>query len=340
MSLDSGAFERVGRFVAEAESVEGDEPFPHELLAALQRLVPCDQVTFSELDRVAELDLGATWFPRDTEDDAPLEIEYWDIREEHPICHHHEVTGDWSARRLTDFLTPKELRRSRIYAEWFRPGGVEHELACGLDSPLEHTKVFIFDRFGGRDFDDADREVLDLLRPYLAHRYQLSQARRSSHVLRSLLERGEYAFVLMDGRLVEYVSPAARLLLARHMAPAHGELDAEVLARLDDARRSGSSDELVLEGGGRSLVVRVLDRALLLEERESAAGLTTREREILDLVGEGKTNAEIAAQLWLSPGTVRRHLENVFAKLGVHTRTAAVARSRHAVMAAGRASRI
>ena len=57
-------------------------------------------------------------------------------------------------------------------------------------------------------------------------------------------------------------------------------------------------------------------------------GLTPREREAVVLVAEGKTNAEIARQLWISPGTVRRHLENVFAKLGVHTRTAAVARLR------------
>ena len=57
-------------------------------------------------------------------------------------------------------------------------------------------------------------------------------------------------------------------------------------------------------------------------------GLTPREREVLELVAEGKTNAEIAALLWISPGTVRRHLENIFEKLGVHTRTAAVAAAR------------
>ena len=52
--------------------------------------------------------------------------------------------------------------------------------------------------------------------------------------------------------------------------------------------------------------------------------LTRREREIISLVAEGMTNGQIAAQLWISAGTVRRHLENVYAKLGVHTRTAAV----------------
>ncbi len=55
------------------------------------------------------------------------------------------------------------------------------------------------------------------------------------------------------------------------------------------------------------------------------AALTPRQREVLLLVAEGLTNADIARRLWISPGTVRRHLENVFAKLDVHTRTAAAA---------------
>lgn len=56
-----------------------------------------------------------------------------------------------------------------------------------------------------------------------------------------------------------------------------------------------------------------------------AVRLTAREHQILELVAEGKTNDEIATVLWLSRGTVRKHLENTFEKLGVHTRTAAVA---------------
>ena len=73
---------------------------------------------------------------------------------------------------------------------------------------------------------------------------------------------------------------------------------------------------------------------LLLRRATGRAGLggragvlTPRELEILSLVAEGRTNAELARILWISPNTVRKHLENAFDKLGVHTRTAAVARA-------------
>jgi DNA-binding CsgD family transcriptional regulator len=54
--------------------------------------------------------------------------------------------------------------------------------------------------------------------------------------------------------------------------------------------------------------------------------LTPREREVLRLVARGQTNREVAHTLWISPHTVRTHLENVFEKLGVTSRAAAVAR--------------
>jgi DNA-binding CsgD family transcriptional regulator len=61
--------------------------------------------------------------------------------------------------------------------------------------------------------------------------------------------------------------------------------------------------------------------------RTALPSLTEREREILSWVARGKTNKEIAALLFVTHSTVRKHLENVFEKLGVHTRTAAVARA-------------
>jgi DNA-binding CsgD family transcriptional regulator len=53
--------------------------------------------------------------------------------------------------------------------------------------------------------------------------------------------------------------------------------------------------------------------------------LTRREREVLELLASGRSNAEIARDLWLAEGTVRTHLNRIYEKLGVHTRTEAAA---------------
>ena len=56
---------------------------------------------------------------------------------------------------------------------------------------------------------------------------------------------------------------------------------------------------------------------------EHPAGLTPREVEVLGLVAEGLTNPQVAQRLFLSPRTVQRHLNSVYRKLGVSSRTAA-----------------
>jgi ATP/maltotriose-dependent transcriptional regulator MalT len=65
--------------------------------------------------------------------------------------------------------------------------------------------------------------------------------------------------------------------------------------------------------------------AELLGARPSVAGLTAREIEVLRLVAAGKSNREIAAELYLSIKTVARHLSNIFCKTDVSSRTAATA---------------
>ncbi len=65
---------------------------------------------------------------------------------------------------------------------------------------------------------------------------------------------------------------------------------------------------------------------LLLGERDlKLERLTRREREILDLVALGKENDEIAFDLGIASKTVAKHLQHVYAKLGVRNRTAAAA---------------
>jgi DNA-binding NarL/FixJ family response regulator len=65
--------------------------------------------------------------------------------------------------------------------------------------------------------------------------------------------------------------------------------------------------------------------ASLPAEFSSELGLTTREGEVLSWLSKGKTNRDIAQILGLSPRTVDKHLEQIYAKLGVENRTAAAA---------------
>jgi DNA-binding NarL/FixJ family response regulator len=81
---------------------------------------------------------------------------------------------------------------------------------------------------------------------------------------------------------------------------------------------------------GRSLLdpvttARVLNRMRQGAEPDQLAGLTERERNVLDLIGEGLSNREIAQRLFLAEKTVKNYVTSVLAKLGLQRRTQAVA---------------
>jgi DNA-binding NarL/FixJ family response regulator len=50
-------------------------------------------------------------------------------------------------------------------------------------------------------------------------------------------------------------------------------------------------------------------------------GLTEREREVVRAIADGMSNAEVAAALYMSEGTVRNHISSILAKLGLRNRT-------------------
>lgn len=114
-----------------------------------------------------------------------------------------------------------------------------------------------------------------------------------------------------------------------------------LLGRDDGARRP--REPLLVEQEGKRLLVWLLsdpDQNLLLLVEQSMTrqptslerfGLTRRETEVLRSVAVGGTNTEVAQLLGLSPRTVQKHLEHIYGKLGVETRTAAAVRVHQAV---------
>jgi two-component system, NarL family, response regulator DevR len=114
-----------------------------------------------------------------------------------------------------------------------------------------------------------------------------------------------------------------RALVEAIMAGASGYL-------LKQVRGQDLVDAVREVAAGRSLLDPVTTAHVLERMRESAKGdelssLTEREREILELMGEGLTNRQIAERLFLAEKTVKNYVTSVLAKLGMERRTQAIA---------------
>jgi DNA-binding NarL/FixJ family response regulator len=154
--------------------------------------------------------------------------------------------------------------------------------------------------------------------------------------------------VLMDVRmpLVDGIAATRQLRAQAHAPPVLALTtfdDDEVLAGMLRAGASGfvlkgvPAEDLqraarVVAEGGAWLDPAVTARVLATYRsapppvipNPELATLTAREREVLTLIGEGKANAEIAAVLFVSEGTVKTHINHVFTKLRLRDRAAAI----------------
>ena len=144
-----------------------------------------------------------------------------------------------------------------------------------------------------------------------------------------------------DGRLM-WQTPLARELLKTYYGTSAPETPAPILdwlrRHLKEAEAQIEPPRLTVELGARRLtfrlhqqtgdddwliVMREVSDAAIIESMSLAFKLTAKEAEVLYWVVKGKINRDIADIVGSSPATVKKHLERVFAKLGVETRTAA-----------------
>ena len=95
-------------------------------------------------------------------------------------------------------------------------------------------------------------------------------------------------------------------------------------------RAAASGEALLGPDIARRLATYLTSDAPTQETPSPFPDLTEREREILDLIAAGRSNADITSRLVVSPKTVRNHVSNIFSKLGARDRAEAIVMAREA----------
>lgn len=331
MTLRARDLEAVLAFVADANDADAAETLTTELLDRLADLFGCEFASCEEYDwgrRVV-----TTYVACSNED--PLAIpppyvpeDFWTADDSrYPRALHR--TGR-VFDKLSDRFDRRERERMRNEEEFNAEFLIVDTIGFGVGDARTRSAWLHFDS-QGRDFDERDRELVLALWPHVKALWRRAVSRTQVAELLATLERdGDasrgQAIVLgaADGR-IDHATAEAQRLLAAWFGPRNGRLPHE----LDEwAAFARPGDRYTQSRNGTVLTVEAPgDFTLTLREQASdPAGLTPREREVLALVAEGLNNTEIARRLWVAPSTVAKHLEQAYRKLGVRSRTAAVAR--------------
>ena len=346
----------VLEIVEELHSYRTPEECEIGMVRSLQRVIGCDSFHMSSIDPARR---RARWSSSWSSGQTTFMANVREVFERH--MHEHPFLEHWDHGRvalkpatLSDLVDQRSWHNTAIYNEIYRPFHIEHMLgiAVRVSSP---RKMHVVAMRGTVDFNDRDRRALDLLAPHLEAAYRYAEVASDlkaqlATLLQGLEVDGSAAIHVSRDRRIRHMSPRAQDLLLAYF---HWTDRRMLPVPIDDwLRRQGTSTDallaplrpLVVEREGRRLTVQVLRSHggpfLLLSERKlhispadiASLGLSPRETEVLAWLAHGKSNAEIADILGLSPATIKHCLERVYGKLDVGTRAAATA---VAVAAAG-----
>ncbi|HEY3679503.1 MAG TPA: response regulator [Bradyrhizobium sp.] len=194
---------------------------------------------------------------------------------------------------------------------------------------------------GGVDYVTKPIVVEEMLARIRVH---LANARLTQSARAALDVSGRFLFAVSRQGKIMWATPQAQKLLADHLTAKTDdelELPESMLQWLEQAQTAGAKAQASASfPGNAQLQLQYMGKLgpnefLLRLAKEAGGdtpasfrsdlGLTSREGEVLSWLSKGKTNRDIAQILGLSPRTVDKHLEQIYAKLGVENRTAAAA---------------
>jgi DNA-binding CsgD family transcriptional regulator len=313
----------------------------------LAELIPCDRAALNEFivgpDRVIV--------------PSPVPA-YWSRLQPVLIEHLHEhalfkTSAPAPHRAITfgDRRNDPAWRYSTLYHEYYVPAGARQQLSVHAFNEGSVRFMLNCNRWH-RDFSGADRALLQLISPHVE--CALRNISRVGHLLplagaNAPVDdpRPETVVVDRDGRIAATLSVRTNDLLRKYFgtdagpgnfmpdplrrwltAQRHHLQTIDALgnppAILRVRREATSLTARLGQIGAESAVIILTERVdEMTPPKVSHTGFTPRENEVARWLCEGKRNAEIGAILGISVRTVGKHVERIFKKLGVETRTAA-----------------
>ena len=315
-SLTSERLGRALRATGELAELRELDDFPVRATEVLRELIPCEHCGYNAVD----LDSGRAVVVANPQEavfeGGPEALAR--LGHQNPLIV-RALAGDHRVMRLSDHITHRELHRTQLYHDVYRRTSLEYQLGVQLPNGgrgLRQTSQFVSLSLARkhRDFSHADALMLAFLQPHFAatleRLHQLALTRAVLAGLRGTRDR--WVLIVDKDDVVAWASDGAeealgarlgkRLVLDLHLtvrrvSNAYLELDALHVERLPP------HDPKAL----RHL------------------GLTKRQAEILALATRGLSAQQVADTLVLSRRTIEKHFETIYARLGVNTRTQAIA---------------
>jgi DNA-binding CsgD family transcriptional regulator len=318
-SLGSKDLRAILRFLGDAATIRGPSAFTVELLDDMAVMFGARCATYNEFDFARRTVLAYVTCTADGPSEIDMTLSDWEELTAELVVD-RDIERDGIVATSDRRSCPERLRGDRARAD--RQESAVVDTMCARIGPPGAR--FVLDRVG-RDFDDRDRAMMRVLQPHLLELWRRASTRRRLDTVVDALGSDDTRGVVLvdeDGD-VESASAAGLRLLQTHFGHAVPLPD-----RVARWWHNGRTTPLVVEMDDAAIVVEAVDNGSTLVVREQAPGLgrlTRREFEVMRCVAAGLTNEEVAKRLWIGEPTVRKHLEHVYDKLHVRTRTAAVA---------------
>ncbi len=277
---------------------------------------------------------------------------------QNPLLQNVPLTNK-GTHKLSDFLERDEFQQMELYQAVMKPIGSDDMAAIAIYDFEHHSLPNINTGIAQcvlyrpwQKFTERDRLILNLLQPHLIQAHQTAcqfqQLQQEVTKLQQSLDRTGVIFLDSLGRLKLMTSQAETWLHSyfpsnRGFSQLPEKLDSWVKHQLNCLKVAADVSfpclPLHLQQKNRQLTIRlVVDQPgeqylLLLAEEQMLSwlaalellGLSQREAEVLSCIIQGTDNKAIAAQMNINISTVRKHLENIYRKLGVKNRTEAIA---------------